>query len=182
MRDPWPSLPPSLSAGALVKPVADLLGLSTLPNHFHEIIYAFLLYNFIHLIVAPLVSRRFAPEIYPNLPRRTKIDWDVRIVSQVQSLLILCFAFFLIFFDEQRRNTDWKERLWGYNRATGTVQACAAGYFLWDLQVSSMHLDVEGVGSLVHAIGALAVTSIGFVSRLAPAFVAAIFEILLLGD
>lgn len=85
-------------------------------------------------------------------------------MSEVQSILISCFAFFLLASDEQRRGADWRERLWGYNGATGLLQACVAGYFLWDVQVCILHFDVEGVGSFVHAIGALAVTCLGFVS------------------
>lgn len=162
MKDPV--LPPPPLVLALVTPVADFLGLSTLPQHVHEIVFAFVFYNFIYLTVAPWLSKCFATHTYSNLPQKSRIDWDVRIVSQVQSLLILCFAFFLIFNDAQRRDTDWKERLWGYNGATGMVQAFAAGYFLWDVQVSSMHLEVGGPGSLIHAVGALAVTCLGFVS------------------
>lgn len=40
------------------------------------------------------------------------------------------------------------------------------GYFLWDLQISSQYLSISGVSALVHAIGALAVTCIGFVGTL----------------
>lgn len=39
------------------------------------------------------------------------------------------------------------------------------GYFLWDLQISSQYLSIAGVSALLHAIGALAVTCIGFVRR-----------------
>jgi hypothetical protein len=44
------------------------------------------------------------------------------------------------------------------------VQGFAAGYFLWDLGVSVRHVDVLGLGSLAHAISALLVTGLGFVS------------------
>jgi hypothetical protein len=59
---------------------------------------------------------------------------------------------------------DWKGRVWGYTGAGGMVQGFAAGYFLWDLGVSARHVKVLGLGSLVHAISALLVTSLGFVS------------------
>lgn len=48
------------------------------------------------------------------------------------------------------------------------VQGFAAGYFLWDLQISLQYMSIAGVSSLVHAIGALAVTCIGFVSLQNP--------------
>ncbi|TVY75981.1 putative TLC domain-containing protein [Lachnellula suecica] len=46
----------------------------------------------------------------------------------------------------------------------GAVQGFAAGYFLWDLTASMVHLDVLGWGSLAHAVSALLVTSLGFIS------------------
>lgn len=58
---------------------------------------------------------------------------------------------------------DWRGRLWGYTPASGMVQGFAAGYFLWDLQVSSQYMHLAGPSALLHAIGALAVTCIGFV-------------------
>jgi hypothetical protein len=94
------------------------------------------------------------------------MNWDVHIVSMWQSLFINTVALWVIFTDPQRevQNGDWRERLWGYNGAAGMVQGFAAGYFLWDVVVSTVHVDVMGVSSLVHAVAALGVTSIGFVS------------------
>jgi hypothetical protein len=87
-----------------------------------------------------------------------------------QSLFINTIALWVIFTDPQRevQNGDWKERLWGYNGAAGMVQGFAAGYFLWDVIVSTVYIDVMGASSLVHAVAALGVTSIGFVSVISP--------------
>ncbi|CZT07730.1 uncharacterized protein RCO7_11221 [Rhynchosporium graminicola] len=46
---------------------------------------------------------------------------------------------------------DWAGRIWGYTGAGGAVQGFAAGYFLWDLIASIIHLNVLGWGSLAHA-------------------------------
>lgn len=56
------------------------------------------------------------------------------------------------------------QRVWGYTGATGMVQGFSAGYFLWDLVASAKDVDVHGVGSLLHAASALAVSMLGFVS------------------
>lgn len=56
-----------------------------------------------------------------------------------------------------------KERVWGYTGATGMVQGFSAGYFLWDLVMCAKYLDVQGLGSLMHAASALAVSLLGFV-------------------
>ena len=81
----------------------------------------------------------------------------------VQALFINSAALYVIFNDPQRKEMDWKGRLWGYTPATGMVQGFAAGYFLWDLQISWQYISVSGLSALLHAIGALAVTCIGFV-------------------
>lgn len=57
-----------------------------------------------------------------------------------------------------------RERVWGYTGASGMVQGFAAGYFLWDLVTSAVDLDVHGPGELMHAVSALAVSLLGFVS------------------
>ena len=57
-----------------------------------------------------------------------------------------------------------RERVWGYTGASGMVQGFAAGYFLWDLVASAGSLDVHGAGALMHAVSALAVSLLGFVS------------------
>jgi hypothetical protein len=85
-----------------------------------------------------------------------------------QALFVNGVALWVMATDPQRaaQNADWRERLWGYNGAAGMVQGFAAGYFLWDCVVSVLHVDVMGVSSLVHAVCALGVTCIGFVSFL----------------
>ena len=63
---------------------------------------------------------------------------------------------------------DWRGRVWGYTGAGGMIQGFAAGYFLWDLCVSVVNVSVFGWGLLAHAVAALVVFSLGFVSRLSP--------------
>ena len=86
-----------------------------------------------------------------------------------QALFINTAVLWVIFADParsvQNESWNWMERLWGYNGAAGMCQAFAAGYFLWDCIVSSLHIDVMGASSLIHAVSALGVTSIGFVRR-----------------
>jgi hypothetical protein len=70
---------------------------------------------------------------------------------------------------------DWEERVWGYTGAAGMVQALAAGYFVWDLFVTSLNLDVFGLGTLAHAIAALLVYTLGFVRWISPEMVTRFF-------
>ncbi|KAI9805084.1 MAG: hypothetical protein M1825_000918 [Sarcosagium campestre] len=160
MRDPFFAPPPAVIKA--VQPFADELSLKTLPFHSHEIAFAFFLYSFLDEVVAPLLSTLLFPSVYPRLSRRTQINWNVHAVSLVQSILVLYLAFWVIFSDVERGTQGWKGRIWGYTGAQGMVQGFAAGYFLWDVVVSTMHLNILGVGSLAHAVSALIVTCLGF--------------------
>jgi hypothetical protein len=71
-----------------------------------------------------------------------------------------------MFTDEERKNMDWRERVWGYTGGAGMIQGMAAGYFLWDLVITIQHVKLFGPGMLAHAISALLVFSFGFVSIL----------------
>lgn len=160
MRDPLPA--PALFVD-FARPLAEKLSLSTLPQHAHEIFLGFLAYHFILFYLSPTLSRLVFPDTYRSFNKRTRLNWDIHWVSMVQALFINSAAIYVIWNDGQRKEMDWKGRLWGYTPASGMVQGFAAGYFLWDLQVSSQYIAITGPSALLHAIGALSVTCIGFV-------------------
>lgn len=165
MRDPFP-IPVIPALSRAVQPWADRLELSTLPLHVHEVLFSALLYTFVQVVVSPWISSRWFPSYYPKTSRGKKISWDSHVVSLIQSLLINALALWVMFFDEERKNMDWEQRIWGYSGAMGLVQAFAAGYFVWDLTVSLIYIDVFGLGLLAHAVSALLVYSLGFVRSL----------------
>ena len=150
----------------LTKPYAERLGLSTFPYHAHEVLIGFFGYHFILHYLSPKVSQVLCPKIYRGFNQRTRLNWDIHWVSMIQSIFINSAALYVIYSDSQRKEMDWKGRLWGYTPASGMVQGFAAGYFLWDLQISTQYIAITGPSALLHAIGALAVTCIGFVSKL----------------
>lgn len=167
MHDPFP-IPPSPWLSKAIQPFADYMHFTTLPLHIHEVLGSFLGYTFINLVVAPVVSRWLFPVRYNKLSAEKKINWDVHVVSLVQSTTINVLALWVMFVDEERKSMDWRERVWGYTGAAGMIQGLAAGYFLWDLMITIQHLKVFGPGMLAHAISALIVFSFGFVSSLLP--------------
>ena len=135
----------------------------TLPLHTHQVVSAFLAYSAIFWILSPAASTRlFAP--YRDFPRQTRIRSNVRVVSSIQATFISACAFYVIHYDKSRVQTDTRDRLMAYSPMAGTVQAFAAGYFIWDLVISVLYYDALGIGSLVHAVCALGVTMLGFVS------------------
>lgn len=141
--------------------------LASLPLHAPQILVAFLTYETIFLILSPAVSHTLYPSLYNQLPKKTKINWNVRVVSFIQATFICSQAISVIVGDESRRSStaSYETRLWTYSSASGNVQAFAAGYFLWDVLVSVQYLKILGPTSLMHAVAALSVTTLGFVSR-----------------
>ena len=164
MLDPLPSLPAPLAS--LAAPIASFFNLRTLPLHIHEVILVGLMYHVVNVAVSPVLSRWLFPNTYPKFNRRTKIGWDVHVVSLFQSVLVCSLALWVMWTDTERAAMDWRGRVWGYTGATGMIQAFAAGYFLWDLYVSVVHVDVFGYAMLAHGISAITVFSLGFVGRL----------------
>lgn len=163
MRDPFPIAPPVWLSEA-VRPWADKLSLPTLPLHIHEVVIALVFYQTINAVVAPALSRRFFPAAYNAFNRRTRINWNVHVVSMVQSLLVNATALWIIFCDDERSQMNWAGKIWGYDGALGFLQSLAGGYFLWDLCMCTFHINIFGVGMLLHAISACTVFSLGFVS------------------
>ncbi|KAF3006763.1 hypothetical protein E8E13_010046 [Curvularia kusanoi] len=173
MRDPFPLQRPEYLV-KYVQPVADALHLRTLPLHFHEVAFAFALYHITNKYISPAFSRYFFPNIYPQFNARTKLNWDVHIVSFVQSTVICGLALWVMLADDEREQMSQAERVHGYTGGTGLVQAFAGGYFLWDLVITVQNVSVFGIGMLFHAISALCVFSLGFrpfVNFYAPTFI-----------
>ncbi|EKD17496.1 uncharacterized protein L3040_006611 [Drepanopeziza brunnea f. sp. 'multigermtubi'] len=161
MHDPFP-LPPLPWLSKAIQPIADYLHLPTLPLHIHEVIISFVAYTLINNVVAPKLSMRIFPVKYAKLSPERKMNWDVHVVSLVQSTTINTLALWVMFNDEERKAMDWQQRIWGYTGAAGMIQGMAAGYFLWDLMVTLQHVRVFGFGMLAHALSALIVFSFGF--------------------
>ncbi|KAK5056072.1 hypothetical protein LTR84_012623 [Exophiala bonariae] len=147
--------------------------LATLPQHAHQVLTCFLVYEGLFLIVSPLLSERLLPNIYGRFPKRTKLNWDSRVVSFVQATFVSYKALQVIIGDGVRHGENATteaarssmtrdDRLWGYSPSTGDIQAYAAGYFLWDVLLCVRYLDIQGISALLHAVSALIITVMGF--------------------
>ncbi|KAJ5257180.1 hypothetical protein N7478_013284 [Penicillium angulare] len=158
----------------LVEPYKLLINSPTLPAHIHEVILAFVFYQLIHSVISPWLSPILFPKSYPKLSARTKLNWDIHVVSFVQSVLINTLALWIIFVDTERGSMSSLERVFGYTGACGFIQALAVGYFVYDLIVSAFYVKMFGIGTLFHAISALWVFSLGFrpfLNYYAPVFI-----------
>jgi hypothetical protein len=163
MLDPFP--PPPAWLVKLTTPIASFFNLPTLPLHAHEVLLSFLFYHILQISISPAISKTLIPGIYSKFNKRTQINWDVHIVSFVQSVIVSGFALWSIIYDEERASLDFNGRVFGYTGSTGVVQGLATGYFLWDFYMCVRYVNIFGIGMLAHAISALAVFSLGFVSH-----------------
>ncbi|RMZ77962.1 hypothetical protein DV738_g4117, partial [Chaetothyriales sp. CBS 135597] len=174
MLDPFP--PPPLWLQDAVRPYAEAVDFYTLPSHLHEVLFAYLFYQTTEVLISPWLSAWLFPKVYPTLSPRTRINWDVHVVSLFQSCLINAMALWVMFVDGERAEMKHSniERVYGYTGACGMIQALACGYFIWDLIVSTRHISIFGIGIWFHAISALFVFSFGFrplVNYYAPVFI-----------
>ena len=63
---------------AAAQPIARLLSLPHLPDHFPTLVYACLLFTVVHLVISPFLSARLLPESYGKLrTRRAVNNWYV---------------------------------------------------------------------------------------------------------
>ncbi|KAE9975158.1 hypothetical protein EG328_003442 [Venturia inaequalis] len=173
MRYPFPFECPNWLI-ALVTPTCQRLGLYTLPYHIHEVIFAASFYTFVQKVVSPWLSPKLFPNHYPQHSARTRFNWDVHVVSFVQSVLVCTMALYEMAYDEERKEMDWQERAWGYTGGTGLIEAFGCGYFLWDLIVTALNYSMYGFGTLAHALSAITVYGFGFrpfVNYYAPDFI-----------
>ncbi|KAJ5647653.1 hypothetical protein N7490_004025 [Penicillium lividum] len=154
--------PPPAWLREIVKPYALSLDSPTLTEHVHEIFLAFVFYQLIHSVLSPCLSPILFPKSYPKLTARTKLNWDIHVVSFVQSVVINALALWVMFVDDERNSMSPLERVFGYTGACGLIQALAVGYFIYDLIVSTVYVKMFGIGTLFHAISALWVFSLGF--------------------
>ncbi|KAL1865477.1 hypothetical protein Daus18300_007122 [Diaporthe australafricana] len=160
MKDPF-FIPPIPALSEWIRPFAERFNLTVLPDHIHEVLFATLLYTFIHLVISPWLSMKYAPQQYPT-HRGKRASWDAHVVSLFQSTLINILALWCMFADEERKTMDWQARIWGYTGASGMIQSLAAGYFVWDFITTVLFVDVFGLGVLAHATSALLVYSFGY--------------------
>jgi hypothetical protein len=166
MLDPFP--PPPRWLRNWITPLAESFNLYSLPYHIHEVIFTFAFYVWVHFSLSPRLSTILFPRHYPKLPAKTRRNWDVHVVSFVQSTIVNTVALWVMFKDQERNEMSFEERIYGYTGASGLAQAMATGYFLYDLIVSTIYIKTFGIGMFLHGLSAVFVFTLGFVSIKSP--------------
>jgi len=143
--------------------IANHLHLRTFPLHAEQILTAAGIYQGLFSVVSPAISRWLAPKTYNKLSKETRANWDARAVGFVQAAFISYLALRVILTDPSRPDATVHQRLWGYSSQVGKVQAYTAGYFLWDLYITTRYVKQFGPSAAVHAFCGLFITMLGFV-------------------
>ncbi|BFZ54681.1 hypothetical protein PYCC9005_001718 [Savitreella phatthalungensis] len=153
----------------LVQPTCDAVNLPMLSRHLHTVLGAAIFYHTVYIIstiISPRISR-----CYRKLDKRTKTNWDIHTVSQVQSAIILWLSYKVMNEDHVLA----ADKLHGYSPFGGDVYAAACGYFLWDVIISLYWVRWFGWGFVFHGVASLQVFAFSFRPFLmwwGPAFLA----------
>ncbi|KAK9464076.1 TLC domain-containing protein [Lipomyces oligophaga] len=134
--------------------ICTSIGLPAFADHVHEFVLAFCLYQGLFLL-GPLFGSFV--QSYKTLSLRTRINFDIHIVSQVQCILILALSF-PAFFDPVLQS----DHLFAYSPYGGLVYAFALGYFAWDTYISVKYVKWFGVGFALHGIASFTVFLLSF--------------------
>lgn len=131
-----------------------------LVEHWHEVAF-FTVFFHVIMLIAPSLNSKVFGKFYNDLAindKKTKLNYDIRIVSLVQAILsvIFCVPMFL-------------HPLYLQNPVRGTYEFAAfvnsftVGYFIWDLLYCCVfHFDMFGIEFLFHAFGALFVFGVTY--------------------
>jgi hypothetical protein len=163
MHDPLQNLTPQILE-TIFHPTGDILNLPHLTAHIHELLFSLLVYHLIYTRISPLISSILFPKVYPSLKSKDKIDWDLHAVSLTQSIVNSSLSLFILFYDEERLNMTWQERVWGFTEASNMLLAIANGYFIFHFLVMVIHRETYGWGMVIHGISVLAIMLPGLVS------------------
>ena len=142
---------------AWLQPYADAYGMHHLPAHLPTLIRSTLLWFAIQTLSSQLSPRLF-PKTFAKFNRKTRISWDIHIVSLVHAALITPLAARIWLKARETNALGLRthplavDRLYGYDYETAQVYAIAQGYFVWDSVISILH---EGPGFIAHGLVAL---------------------------
>ncbi|KAJ7775139.1 TLC domain-containing protein [Mycena metata] len=129
--------------------------LPRLNPHLSVLLTSFALFNVVHLVVVPILARVLVAAQWKDLNARARNNWAVHICSQLHAIIILPLALRCLALPELDA-----DRAFGWHERSGTVQAVACGYFLWDT-IESL-VNFEDIGFVLHGLACLAIYLLSF--------------------
>jgi hypothetical protein len=126
-----------------ITPFSEAVGLPYLPVHFVSLLRSLMLWWSLQLLSHSLSPYLF-PRTFSNMSTRTRIHWDLHVVSLIHSAVVApLITYFWLYMD------DKVDRIFGYQYELGQLYALPLGYFVWDVIVS---LRYEGPAFILHGV------------------------------
>ncbi|KAK7061813.1 TLC domain-containing protein [Favolaschia claudopus] len=119
--------------------------LPKLRPHLPTFVASLVLFTAIHLVLVPLFARYLFYAQWKGMGKRKRNNWAIHIVSQVHALVVLPLALRCLALPELN-----EDRVYGWHERSGTVQAVAAAYFLWDFLDAVFNF--EDIGFVLHGL------------------------------
>ncbi|KAF7311497.1 TLC domain-containing protein [Mycena kentingensis (nom. inval.)] len=126
-----------------------------LQPHFPVFLASFATFTIIQLVLVPLFANLLFPQQWRAMNARARNNWAIHICSQVHALVILPLAWRCIGLPELDA-----DRAFGWHERSGTVQAVASGYFLWDTFDAIVNFD--NIGFVLHGLACFAIYLLSF--------------------
>ncbi|CAK5265086.1 unnamed protein product [Mycena citricolor] len=118
--------------------------------HLPVFLASYALFNVIHLFLVPLIGNLLFPAQWNKMNRRARNNWAIHVCSQAHALIIVPLALRRLQLPELDAN-----RAFGWNEQSGTLQAIAVAYFLWDA-IDAIY-NFESVGFVLHGVACTAI-------------------------
>ncbi|KAJ7444841.1 TLC domain-containing protein [Mycena latifolia] len=129
--------------------------LPKLRPHLPVFLGSFVLFNIIHLAFVPITARIFFPSQWTRMGARARNNWAVHICSQFHAVIIIPLALRCLTLPELDA-----DRAFGWTERSGTLQAVASGYFLWD-SIDAI-VNFEDLGFVLHGLACLGIYVFSF--------------------
>ncbi len=150
-----------------LRPLANKLGLSVLPDHLHVIIGSTVFYIALFWLSPYLFKDN---KYYKKYSHKTQINWDIHFVSMVQCIII-CTGALWVFNDPYLAD----DSVFGYSAMSADVFSMGTGYFLYDVYVSLRYINEFGMPFAIHGIASLLVFIFALVWHMAQIDVSGLY-------
>ncbi|KAJ3834716.1 DUF887-domain-containing protein [Lentinula raphanica] len=120
------------------------LGLTQFPAHLNTFLSSLFFFLAIHQTFAPATSGWLSSN-FRKMNRRAKNNWSIHIVSQVHALVIVPLALRAL-----NSPTLDQDRAFGWDDKSGSLQAIASAYFVWD--TLDAIINYTDFGFIVHGL------------------------------
>jgi len=136
--------------------VVNTLNLPIFADHASTFYISFFSFVLVHISSAYL-SRWIFPNIYPQLPRRTRYFWTVHWVSMAHALVVVPWSFLVVTTNMPKIDDN---KAFGWDPRLGGVQSVAFAYFVWDTVETT--LGGSGYDMILHGATCSFIYGLGY--------------------